>query len=51
MKLQQSLDVPTEVLAALPSVEEIRAKAEAAAERARAAMTDLAAEASASSGS
>jgi Pyruvate/2-oxoacid:ferredoxin oxidoreductase delta subunit len=37
VKLQQQLDVPPEVLAALPSVDEIRARAEAAAERARAA--------------
>lgn len=34
VKLQQALDVPPEVLAALPSAEEIRAKAEAARERA-----------------
>jgi Pyruvate/2-oxoacid:ferredoxin oxidoreductase delta subunit len=35
LKLQEKLDVPPEVLAALPSVDEIRAKAEAAAARAR----------------
>lgn len=35
VKLQQALDVPAEVLAALPSVEDIRAKAQAAAARAR----------------
>jgi NAD-dependent dihydropyrimidine dehydrogenase PreA subunit len=35
IKLTQALDVPPEVLAALPSVEEIRRKAEAARERAR----------------
>ena len=35
--LQRELDVPAEVLAALPSAEEIRAKAEAARVRARAA--------------
>ena len=38
VKLQASLDVPNEVLAALPSVEEIRAKAEAAKARAEAAL-------------
>jgi Pyruvate/2-oxoacid:ferredoxin oxidoreductase delta subunit len=37
IKLQEALDVPLEVLAALPSPEEIRAKAEAARERAVAA--------------
>jgi Pyruvate/2-oxoacid:ferredoxin oxidoreductase delta subunit len=37
IKLQQALDVPLEVLAALPSAEEIRAKAEAARQRALAA--------------
>jgi Pyruvate/2-oxoacid:ferredoxin oxidoreductase delta subunit len=37
VKLQQALDVPAEVLAALPSADEIRAKAEAAMARARAA--------------
>ena len=37
VKLQQALDVPLEVLAALPSAEEIRAKAEAARQRAMAA--------------
>ena len=36
LKLQQNLDIPPEVLAALPSVDEIRAKAEAAQARARA---------------
>ena len=36
--LQRELDVPPEVLAALPSPDEIRAKAEAAAERARQAV-------------
>ena len=36
VKLQQALDVPAEVLAALPTVEEIRARAEAALARARA---------------
>jgi len=35
VKLQQALDVPAEVLAALPSADEIRAKAEAAMARAR----------------
>jgi NAD-dependent dihydropyrimidine dehydrogenase PreA subunit len=35
IKLQEALDVPTEVLAALPSLDEIRAKAEAAVARAR----------------
>jgi Pyruvate/2-oxoacid:ferredoxin oxidoreductase delta subunit len=35
VKLQQALDVPMEVLAALPSADEIRAKAEAAFARAR----------------
>jgi Pyruvate/2-oxoacid:ferredoxin oxidoreductase delta subunit len=39
-KLQQALDVPAEVLAALPTADEIRAKAEAAAARARAATTE-----------
>jgi Pyruvate/2-oxoacid:ferredoxin oxidoreductase delta subunit len=37
VKLQQALDVPLEVLAALPSPDEIRAKAEAARQRALAA--------------
>ena len=36
-KLQQSLDIPADVLAALPDADEIRAKAEAAIARARAA--------------
>ncbi len=36
VKLQQSLDVPPEVLASLPSVDEIRAKADAAKARAAA---------------
>ena len=35
VKLQQALDIPAEVLAALPSADEIRAKAEAAMARAR----------------
>jgi Pyruvate/2-oxoacid:ferredoxin oxidoreductase delta subunit len=35
IKLQEKLDVPPEVLAALPSLDEIRAKAEAATARAR----------------
>ena len=35
LKLQETLDVPPEVLAALPSLDEIRAKAEAAVARAR----------------
>lgn len=35
IKLQQALDIPNEVLAALPSAEEIRAKAEEALARAR----------------
>lgn len=35
VKLQQALDIPTEVLAALPSADEIRAKAEIALARAR----------------
>ena len=35
VKLQQALDVPPEVLAALPTVDEIRAKAEASRARAR----------------
>jgi len=38
--LRQSLDIPAEVLAALPSADEIRAKAEAAAARAAAARDD-----------
>jgi NAD-dependent dihydropyrimidine dehydrogenase PreA subunit len=38
VKLQEALDVPPEVLAALPSADEIRVKAEAARERARLAM-------------
>lgn len=37
VKLQQSMDIPAEVLASLPSVDEIRAKAEAAKARAAAA--------------
>jgi Pyruvate/2-oxoacid:ferredoxin oxidoreductase delta subunit len=37
-KLQQEMDIPAEVLASLPSVEEIRAKAEQAAARAKAAL-------------
>jgi Pyruvate/2-oxoacid:ferredoxin oxidoreductase delta subunit len=39
VKLQEALDIPPEVLAALPTVDEIRAKAEAAQARARAAMS------------
>jgi NAD-dependent dihydropyrimidine dehydrogenase PreA subunit len=35
LKLQESLDIPSEVIAALPSIDEIRAKAEAALQRAR----------------
>jgi Pyruvate/2-oxoacid:ferredoxin oxidoreductase delta subunit len=38
LKKQMDLDIPAEVLAALPSVDEIRAKAEAAATRAREAL-------------
>jgi hypothetical protein len=34
-KLQQQMDIPMEVLSSLPSVEEIRVKAEQAAARAR----------------
>ena len=37
-KLQKDMDIPSEVLAALPSVDEIRAKAEAAKQRAEAAL-------------
>jgi NAD-dependent dihydropyrimidine dehydrogenase PreA subunit len=37
-KIQKEMDIPGEVLAALPSVEEIRAKAEAAKARAEAAL-------------
>jgi NAD-dependent dihydropyrimidine dehydrogenase PreA subunit len=37
-KLQQEMDIPGEVLAALPSLDEIRAKAEAAKARAEAAL-------------
>jgi Pyruvate/2-oxoacid:ferredoxin oxidoreductase delta subunit len=37
-KLQQQMDIPAEVLSALPSIDEIRAKAEQAAARAREAM-------------
>jgi NAD-dependent dihydropyrimidine dehydrogenase PreA subunit len=37
-KLQQEMDIPGEVLAALPSLDEIRAKAEAAKARAQAAL-------------
>lgn len=37
-KLQQQMDIPAEVLAALPSVDEIRARAEAAKARAQAAL-------------
>jgi hypothetical protein len=35
LKLQKALDVPPEVLAALPGVDDIRAKADAARARAR----------------
>ena len=42
-KLQKEMDIPMEVLAALPSPEEIRAKAEAAAARAKAALEGAAA--------
>jgi NAD-dependent dihydropyrimidine dehydrogenase PreA subunit len=35
IKLKETLDIPVEVLAALPSLDEIRMKAEAAQERAR----------------
>jgi Pyruvate/2-oxoacid:ferredoxin oxidoreductase delta subunit len=38
MKLQQEMDIPMEVLASLPSPDEIRAKAEQAAARAREAL-------------
>ena len=38
-KLQQAIDIPPEVLAALPSVDEIRARAEAARARAEAALS------------
>jgi len=37
-KLQKEMDIPAEVLAALPGVDEIRAKAEAAKQRAEAAL-------------
>ena len=37
-KLQQDMDIPAEVLASLPSVDEIRARAEQAAARAQAAL-------------
>jgi NAD-dependent dihydropyrimidine dehydrogenase PreA subunit len=40
-KLQQEMDIPGEVLAALPSLQEIRAKAEAAKARAQAALTGV----------
>ena len=40
-KLQQEMDIPGEVLAALPSLEEIRAKAEAAKARAQAALAGV----------
>jgi NAD-dependent dihydropyrimidine dehydrogenase PreA subunit len=39
-KLQKDMDIPGEVLAALPSVEEIRARAEAAKARAEAALAE-----------
>jgi len=38
-KLQQEMDIPSEVLAALPSLDEIRAKAEAAKARAQAVLS------------
>ena len=44
-KLQQEMDIPGEVLAALPSIDEIRAKAEAAKARAQAALAGTQAEA------
>jgi NAD-dependent dihydropyrimidine dehydrogenase PreA subunit len=37
-KLQQNMDIPSEVLAALPSLDEIRARAEAARQRAQSAL-------------
>ena len=37
-KIQKEMDIPAEVFAALPSVDEIRAKAEAAKARAEAAL-------------
>jgi NAD-dependent dihydropyrimidine dehydrogenase PreA subunit len=40
LKLQQTLDIPAEVLAALPTEDQIRAKAEAALARARQAGSD-----------
>jgi hypothetical protein len=40
LKLQQTLDIPPEVLAALPSADEIRQKADAARARARQAPPD-----------
>jgi hypothetical protein len=39
LKLQQQMDIPMEVLASLPSPDEIRARAEQAAARARDALT------------
>jgi NAD-dependent dihydropyrimidine dehydrogenase PreA subunit len=39
-KLQKEMDIPGEVLAALPSVDEIRSRAEAAKARAQAALAD-----------
>lgn len=43
-KIQQEMDIPPEVFAALPSIDEIRAKAEAAKARAQAALADAQAE-------
>jgi NAD-dependent dihydropyrimidine dehydrogenase PreA subunit len=40
IQLQQKLDIPPEVLASLPSLDEIRAKAEAAKVRSQAALAD-----------
>jgi len=40
IKLQKDMDIPSEVLAALPSVDEIRARADAAKARAQAALAD-----------
>jgi Pyruvate/2-oxoacid:ferredoxin oxidoreductase delta subunit len=40
-KLQQDMDIPAEVLASLPSADEIRAKAEQAAARAKAALQPM----------
>ena len=43
VKLQQNLDIPAEVLASLPTLDEIQAKAEAAKVRAQAAVDAAAA--------